>query len=751
MPPARSERGGHPRLVVVSNRLPLVLRHLPEGLRVERSVGGLATAVDPFLRKTGGLWVGWPGDEPGDPRRLEPLSEWRERRGLVAVDLPPEVSAPFYEGYANQTLWPVFHHFAESLEFDDKGWAAYVRANELFRDRVLDEMRPDDLIWVHDYHLMLLPRLLREARPQARVGFFLHIPFPSSDLFRALPRREELLLGLLGADLLGFQTHGDLQHFRDALLRVLGIDSRMDRVEIGGAVTHLEAMPIGIEPREFEATLEHDKDAIRALADHRKRFAGQQVLLAVDRLDYTKGIPTRLRTFRRLLNRAPRLRGKVVLVQVAVPSRERIPRYTELRREVSQLVGDVNGEFGTAEWTPILFLRRGQSRAQLTALYAVSDLAWITPLRDGMNLVAKEYVACQRGPGALMLSEFAGAAAEMGEAFLVNPYDEDHTASVIERILSLPSDELSLRMQALKSRVERNDVHAWGERFLGALESAARIQTSGSKANLSLPALVGAFERSTSRLLLLDYDGTLARFTQAPWQASPEAEVESLLKRLVKDPSSRVCVVSGRSRKELEAWFGNLKGLWLAAEHGALLRRPDGEWSAAHPPLPRELWNRVRPVLEHFVDRTPGSLVEDKEYALVWHYRMSDPGFSEWLANELVSTLEGMLAETELRAVRGHKSVEIRPTWAHKGTIVDRLSAGLNPDFILAVGDDRTDEDLFARLGTSAWTVRVGPGPSRARFRLPDVESVRACLLALAEGEVDGRAPKAQRVAAIAE
>jgi trehalose 6-phosphate synthase/phosphatase len=725
------------RLIVVSNRLPLTLKRTADGFRAERSAGGLATAVEPFLKKLGGLWVGWPGDDPGDPRREPLLAGWRERLGLVAVDLPPEISAPFYLGYANQTLWPVFHHFAESLQFDGRGWDAYVRANEIFRDAVLRELQDGDLVWIHDYHLMLLPGLLREARRDAKIGFFLHIPFPSSDLFRALPRREELLRGLLGANLLAFQTHNDLQHLREALLRVLGIDSRMDRVEVGGETTSLEALPIGIDPRDFVSLLEKDREAIRALANHKRRFQGQKVLLAVDRLDYTKGIPHRLRTFRRLLTHAPHLRGTLVLVQVAVPSRERIPRYAELRREVSELVGELNGEFGTPEWTPVVFLRRGLSRAELTALYAVSDVGWITPLRDGMNLVAKEYVACQRGgPGALVLSEFAGAAAEMGEAFLVNPYDEDRTAATLETVLSLPAQDRAVRMTALRKRVERNDVHAWGERFLGALEKETeRLSVVREQSQpLSLPEITEAFEQAGSRMLLFDYDGTLVPFRKTPWEASPESEVGSLLGRLARDRGSRVAVISGRPRKDLEVWFGGIPRLWLGAEHGVLLRSPETRlWSALRPPVPSELWERVRPVLEHFADRTPGSLIEDKEYSLVFHYRMADPGFAEWLANELVATLEGMLADTELRAMRGHKSVEIRPTWAHKGSVVDRFWSAGRPGFALAVGDDRTDEDLFDRLGKDAWTVHVGPGSSRARFRLPDAESVLTCLHWLAE------------------
>jgi trehalose 6-phosphate synthase/phosphatase len=726
------------RVVVVSNRLPLTLRLVGNAWRTERSSGGLAAAVGPFLRRTGGVWIGWPGDPADHTGRAAQLALWRERYGYLAVDLPNDIALAFYEGYANQTLWPLFHQFSESLEFDQTGWDAYGHANRLFREAVLAELKPDDLVWIHDYHLMLLPQLLREARPHARIGFFLHIPFPSSDVFRALPRREELLRGLLGADLLGFQTHGDLQNFRSSLLRVLGIDSRMDQVEIGGEVTRLEALPIGIEPEEFAGFLERNTQTQRALAKHRRRFEGQRVLLAVDRLDYTKGIPQRLRTFRRLLVRAPDLRGTIVLVQLAVPSRERIPRYADLRHEVSELVGEINGDFGTPEWTPVVYMRRGISRADLAALYAVSDVGWITPLRDGMNLVAKEYVACQRGrPGALVLSEFAGAAAEMGEAFLVNPYDEDRTADVIEKVLGLPAAERALRMDALHRRVQRNNVFAWGERFLRDLGRAARrpaVGPSDTGRPLPLARVLESFARAETRLLLLDYDGTLVPFSKTPWEAAPPPEVIDLLTPLSRDPTARVVVISGRSRDDLDAWFGRVPRLWLAAEHGVMLRSPDTQtWTLARRPPSADLWERVRPVLEHFADRTPGSLIEDKEYSLVWHYRMSDPEFGEWLANELVATLDGMLAETELRAVRGHKSVEVRPIWASKGEVLHLLDEVPPAEgFCLAVGDDRTDEDLFEQLPPRAWTIRVGVEPSRARFRLPDPSSVLTLLHRLA-------------------
>jgi len=724
------------RLIVVSNRLPLTLRMVDGHWTTERSSGGLASAMNPLLRRRGGDWIGWAngtGDENLEERSAV-LQDWGQKEQCFAVELPTDVATGFYEGYANQTLWPVFHNFPSQLKFDAKAWEAYVEANRIFCKAVAMRYKPNDLIWVHDYHLMLLPQMLRQELPDAAIGFFLHIPFPSSEIFPILPRREELLEGLLGADLVAFQTHGHLQQFRSALLRVLGTESKVAEVAVGGRPTRLEALPIGIAPEEYTDLLKHDETTARHYAEWVARYRGQRVLLAVDRLDYTKGVLERLRAYSDLLRSSAKLKGKIALIQIAVPTRERIDTYQELRTEVNRLVGEINGKLGTPDWTPVVYINRSIERAELVALYKLADICWVGSLRDGMNLVAKEYVACKPdGDGVLVLSEFAGAAAEMGEALLINPYDEDRTASTVERALSLEEQERRERMRALHNRILRNNVFHWGDRFLASLEEAVSargryIDTQPKRLRLS--EIRDAYMRANQRMLILDYDGTLAPFTKQPWQVAPSPVLLRLLSTLASEPRNCVALTSGRTAENLDRWFAAVQGLWLIAEHGAELKPPLATtWESLRSPVSTDWKSTVMPILEHFVDRTPGSFVEEKKYGLVWHYRMAEPEFGDWLANELASMLEAMLAETELRAFRGDKTIEVRPVWTSKGEAFERLLAACEGrDFMFAAGDDRTDEDLFERMPDGAWTVHVGPGPTRAAFVVRDFETVREVL-----------------------
>jgi trehalose 6-phosphate synthase/phosphatase len=728
------------RLLVVSNRLPLTAKRVSGRWRGERSSGGLVAAMAPLMERTDGLWLGWPGDAlPGEPEgRARLIAEWEERHGYVAVEIPAKVSRSFYEGYANDTLWPLLHGFPTRVVFAPESWLAYRDANQRFADAVLERVRKRDLIWAHDYQLLLVPQMIRERADDASIGFFLHIPFPSSEVFRILPEREELLLGMLGADTLAFQTHGHLHNFRRSLLQVLGLESQIDSVQVEGRTVRLSALPIGIESDAWESLIDDDPTVSRRRAELNARHHGRQLIISVDRLDYTKGIPERLRTFRRLLRSSPSWRGKVTLVQVAVPSRERVPAYAELRSEVSELVGEVNGDFGTPEWQPVVYLRRSVNKQELAALYSAADVAWVGPLRDGMNLVAKEYVACQHGgDGVLVLSEFAGAAQELGEALRINPYDEVGTAGVIVRALEMESDERAERMAALHERVHRNDAVVWAERFMDGLRTATSSSSRTMHKDRPAPpieALHEAFTQAERRLLLLDYDGTLTDIEPRPQDAAPSPRLLTLLRDIAASTDTTVWIISGRSRADIEGWLGDIPELGLAVEHGAVMREPGDGWEMLRGGMDLKWKARVRPMLEQFAASAPGSLVEDKEYALAWHYRLVDAEFGSWLANELVATLENLLGGTELAVIHGNKVVEVRYAWANKGEAAAHLAARFRrKSFVLAIGDDRTDEDLFASLPRSAWTIRVGNGSTSARFRLAGPREVRSLLRTLAD------------------
>lgn len=727
------------RLLVVSNRLPLTTRRAGTEWHADLSSGGLVAALTPVMERAKGLWIGWPGDAPsGDTAGRDALlRSWEKQHRFVSVDLPPKITRAFYEGYSNNTIWPLLHGFPTLVNFDRETWHAYRDANERFAAAVLERTKPGDLVWIHDYQLMLVPSLLRAARPDIRIGFFLHVPFPPAEVFRILPQREEVLNGLLGSDLIGFQTHEHLGAFRRTLLQVLGTESRMDRVEVDGRVVSLEAHPIGIVTDEWERLVTSDKSVGKRVADLRARHAGRKLVLAVDRLDYTKGIPERLRAFRQFLITRHEWRGRVTMIQVAVPSRERIPRYVELRREVSELVGELNGELGTATWNPVIYLRRSISRSELAALYAAADIAWIASLRDGMNLVAKEFVACQQErAGVLLLSEFAGAAGEMGEAIRVNPYDEQGSAEALERALMMPEDERHERQRALLARVRRSNAITWAEGFVAELKAAAadRNIASGPVGEPKLVALRRAFRSAKRRVCYLDYDGTLVPLAARPADAVPSHAVSEIVGSLAKKRGTTVVIVSGRPAVDLERWFGHLPSVWLAAEHGALLREPGStEWQSLRPGAGTDWKDRVRPVLEHFAARAPGSTVEEKDYALAWHYRLVEPEFGTWLSNELGVTLDQQLAGTELAVLRGSKVIEIRYAWANKGEVVSHVrSIGDAPEFELAIGDDRTDEDMFDRLPPEAWTIHVGTGQTRARYAVPGPAAALSLIAALA-------------------
>ncbi|MEP7174911.1 MAG: bifunctional alpha,alpha-trehalose-phosphate synthase (UDP-forming)/trehalose-phosphatase [Gemmatimonadales bacterium] len=724
------------RLLIVANRLPITVVATDTDIEVQRSAGGLATGLMRPHEQSDGLWIGWSGAPDNlAPERQARLDHDLAAMRLVGVPLSSDLVTRFYEGFSNGVLWPLFHYLVDQIPLQVSDWDGYVEANEAFADVVAAHYRPGDMIWVHDYQLFLLPGLLRDRLPGARIGFFLHIPFPSEELFRTLPARDRILRGMLGADLVGFHTPAYLRHFATALTDILGLSVEIDRVQLIGRQVRLGVFPMGVDAEAF-AKLAADP-AVAGEAQTIRGDGSVRILVGVDRLDYTKGIPRRLLAYERMLHTHPDLREKVRLVQVAVPSRTNVGAYQDFRALVDGLVGRINGAFGTPRWVPVHYIFRGLSEGDLVALYRAADVMLVTPLRDGMNLVAKEFVASRTdGDGVLVLSEFAGAAWELPEALQVNPYDVEGAAEVFFRALTMPAEERRARLAPLRTRVHNFDVHRWVASFL---EQLASVTPAGARSGVTAGgaaarrALTQRLAETESLLLLLDYDGTLVPFTPTPELARPDGELLELLGALAARPDIELHIVSGRPQDVLQNWVGALP-IWLHAEHGFLSRNPETlEWVAAG-----ELggtWREpVLAILREITQRTPGSLVEVKAAALAWHYRMADQETGARRANELRLHLNQLLSNQPVEILQGNRVVEIRPYGVHKGRIVPVLGAERQAaTAIVAIGDDRTDEDLFNALPAEALTIRVGPGATRARFRLDGVPGVRQLLRSLLE------------------
>ena len=728
-----------PRVLIVANRLPITVRATDLGVEVQRSSGGLATGLLRPHEQSGGLWIGWSG-APEELTALQQsqLEEQLAAMRLVAVPLTADQVTRHYEGFSNGVLWPLFHYLLDQVPLHVRDFDAYVEVNERFADVVAQHYQPGDLIWVHDYQLFLLPDLLRQRLPDARIGFFLHIPFPSEELFRTLPERDRLLGGLLGADLVGFHTPAYLRHF-SASLTQLGLTVEIDRVQLTDREVRLGVFPMGIDAASFSALAEDP--AVQAEANALRGDGSVRLLVGVDRLDYTKGIPRRLLSYEKMLQTHPDLRERVRLVQVAVPSRTGVEAYQDFRSLVAGLVGRINGDFGTPRWVPVHYIYRALSEAELVALYRAADVMLVTPLRDGMNLVAKEFVASRTdGDGVLVLSEFAGASWELPEAVQVNPYDVDGMAEACYRALMMEPEERRTRLAPLRARVQTYDVHRWAATFLEQLDtitsrSPTSIRAAGGAA-AAREALLARLREAEDLLVFLDYDGTLVRYTTTPELARPDHGLLELLEELARRPRTEVHVVSGRGREVLERWLGDLP-IALHAEHGFWSRAQGGpEWTAAGE-VTGEWREPALAILRDITARTPGSLIEVKSVALAWHYRMADQEAGARRANELRLHLSQLLSNQPVEILAGHKVLEIRPHGVHKGRIVPPLTPErLASTTVLAIGDDRTDEDLFAALPSDAITIRVGPGPTRARFRLDGVAAIRSLLRSLVEAEV---------------
>lgn len=730
---AQASPGGHLRrlrrfamsstIINVSNRLPVTV-----GEKIQRSSGGLVTAMEGVTGQEYDLkWIGWPGGVTEPQRQLEIERLLIGEYGYVPVFLGQEEAHAFYEGLSNSSLWPILHYMPNYMRYEDAWWEHYRNVNQRFADKVLLMARPGDLVWVHDYQLMLLPKMLKEAMPGLKVGFFLHTPFPSYEVFRCHPRRNELVEGMLGADQIGFHTYGYARHFRSAVLRLLGIDSEINRIRRNGHTTYLGVYPIGIAAGKFEAELDSPQHA-EQLRKTIEANQGKRVVVAVERMDYTKGILHRLEAVDLFLADL-KDRDHIRFVFVSVPSREEVEEYQTLREEVEARIGRLNGKYATLTNSPIHFIHGSVNFTELCALYSIAEAALVTPLIDGMNLVAKEYVACQREhAGALVLSEFAGAAEELFNALIVNPYDARAVADALHEALAMSDEEKQRRMTPMRARVKGFDAQAWASAFIRDLASRPATADELPKIEEACRDIGSAMKDGRRVAMFLDYDGTLRELEREPSAAFPNAAVRTALDRLRDRPNLDVTIISGRRHEELEKWLGEYP-FALIAEHGASIRhKGKREWEQVDRNLDYGWKDEILKVMRQYEQSTPGSFVEEKRSSLVWHYRRSDPEFGAWKANALADELAAMTANLPVQVRHGRKIVEITSIHVNKGAAVARLLEEANYDVVLCAGDDQTDESMFIMSIRNLVSIKVGDGATEAQFRLANAPAFRRFL-----------------------
>lgn len=719
------------RLLIVSNRLPVSVVKRVNDLHFQPSVGGLATGLSSCGKSHQSRWIGWPGiaTDRISQREKRQISNTLKKQNCHCVFLSAKDIQNFYHGFCNTTIWPLFHYFPLYTVYEDQYWQAYRQVNEAFRDAVIKIAEPDDYIWIHDYHLMLLPELVRSKLPKAQIGFFLHIPFPSFEMFRLLPWRKETLKGLLGSDLIGFHTYDYVRHFLSSAARIAATEHSMGALVIGDRVVKVDAFPIGIDYDRYAGAVE-DSKVKKIRTTIYKKVGERKIIISIDRLDYTKGIIQRLEAFDLFLSQNPEYKRKVTLILVAVPSRTGVEDYRELRKQLEWLVGRVNGEHGTIGWVPVWYLYRFLPFERITALYSVADVALVTPLRDGMNLISKEFVATKTdGKGVLILSEMAGAASELGEAIIVNANNKQEIADAIKEALEMPVEEQTERNRLMQGRLSRYTVTRWANDFLEALSGIKKTQQELSVRQLAKPTrerLVSEYDKSSKRLFLLDYDGTLVGFAGRPEKAGPDKELRSLLKALASEPKNEVVIISGRDKETLNYWLGNTDAS-LIAEHGAWIKEKGGDWQVIEPLL-NDWKDTIRPILELYADRTPGSSVEEKDFSLVWHYRRADSELASLRIQELRDAVLNLTENLDIGVFEGSKILEVKNIGVSKGHAAERWLAKNKWDFILAAGDDYTDEDMFSILPETAYSMKVGYGISKARVNVESVYELRLLL-----------------------
>ncbi|KAJ6803960.1 putative alpha,alpha-trehalose-phosphate synthase [UDP-forming] 9 [Iris pallida] len=777
------------RRIIVANHLPLVVAREPTtgGRRFSWDPDALALQLRSGLPEASEVFhVGTLRADVDPSEQEEVASHLYQNFRCLPVFLSTELHRKFYHGFCKHYLWPLFHYHLPlsplaSHRFDVEEFRAYISANIHFADKVMELVSSvdDDLVWVHDYHLLALPTFLRKRAPRIKLGFFLHSPFPSSEIFKTIPVREDLLRALLNSDLIGFHTFDYARHFLSSCSRLLGLDYQAKRGYIGieyyGRTVGIKILPVGIDMSQLTAVVAR-KETEDKVEELRERFEGKQLLLGVDDVDVFKGIGLKFLAMEILLAENPRLVGRVVLVQIANPARSQGRDVQEVYQEIRDTAARINARFGKPGYDPIVLIDTAVPTFEKVAYYALADCVVVNPVRDGLNLVAYKYTVCRQWSPALaaypkkksviVVSEFIGCSPSLSGAIRVNPWSVDAVAEGIYLAITMSDEEKQLRHDKHYKYVSSHDVAYWAKSFDQDLQRACKDHDNKSCwgmglglgfrimaldpnfKRLSVENIEAAYVRTNNRLILLDYDGTM--MPEGSIDRTPSKEVISVLNGLCADPKNVVFVVSGRGKDSLGKWFSPCERLGISAEHGYFTRwRHDSPWEAFPLGSSNFDWKKnAEPVMKHYTEATDGSYIEHKESALVWHHQEADPDFGSWQAKELLDHLESVLANEPVAVKRGQAIVENHLQGISKGVAVTNListmvTSGKPPDFVLCIGDDRSDEDMFESIKSAVnnpsmpgiaevFDCTIGKKPSKAKYYLDDTDGVINMLQSLA-------------------
>lgn len=723
--------GPFKRLIIVAYRLPFSIKKTKDGVSLFQNSGGLVSAVLSLAERMGQSGdehtpkIHWIGHCDNSLKAIDESAFENEHFIAHPVFVDDDVHQAFYEGFCNDLIWPLFHYFPSFASFQESYFDAYQQVNTRFLEELTAIIEPGDLVWIHDFQLMLLPELVRKAVPDATIGYFFHIPFPTYEIIKLLPRtwRQALVSGLLGADVVGFHTADYTQHFLQNVAEVLALPIIEQRIILNDRSVVVGDFPISVDFTKFDEGGQTEA-VVKTQKEYKQLLRHNKIIFSVDRLDYSKGITYRLQGYERFLIQNPDWHDRVTFVMTVVPSRDQISHYQELKREIEETVGRINGLFGRIGWTPVVYSYLSLTFTELLSLYTGCDVALITPIRDGMNLVCKEFVASRSdSQGVLILSELAGAAKELTDALIINPTDTQEVATAIQNALEMPIEEQERRMKTMRQQIQNHNVFRWSHSFLGAFPQPEAL-SNDLATNLPVPEFLDAYEKAQHRLLLIDFDGTLAPIVDDPAQAQLSDSMRQILDRLVNN--NDMVVISGRNRAFLEQAMGGLP-VTLVAEHGAFIKKPDQDWQRLD--LTDSDWvEPIRAAMSEYTALYPESFIEQKETAIAWHYRMVKADDVEGKAIELATQLRNIPTTTKLTVIQGNKVVEVKPELHSKGTIAQKIVEQETYDFIVSIGDDTTDEDMFRQLPNWAYTLKVGPGVSFARYQLARQRDVEMLL-----------------------